>query len=63
MANGRIYVVKQTSGDTTTEHLVRAANSAQAVNAVSKPQFSAEVATQDDILRLAKTHTVIEAGE
>lgn len=59
----RIYVVKQKSGDTTTEHLVRAANSAQAVNAVSKPQFSAEVASQDEILRLAKTHAVVEASE
>ena len=60
----RIYVVKQQhSGDATTEHLVRAATVAQAINAVSKPQFSADVATQDDILRLAKTHSVIESAE
>lgn len=59
----RIYVVKQKSGDNTTEHLVRAANVAQAINAVAKPQFSAEVASQDDLVRLAKTHSVVEASE
>lgn len=60
----RIYVVKQQhSGDSTTEHLVRAATVAQAINAVSKPQFSAEVASQDDLLRLAPTHKPIDAGE
>lgn len=60
----RIYVVKQTiPDDKFIEILVRAANVAQAINAVSKPQFSAEVASQDDLLRLAPTHKPIDAGE
>lgn len=59
----RIYVVAQQDGDKKTEHLVRAVSPAQAINHVAKPQFSAEVASQDDVLRLARTHEVMEAGE
>lgn len=63
MATNRIYVVKQQDGDKTTERLVRAQSAAQAIKHVAKPQFTAEVGSQDEILRLAKTHTVEEASE
>lgn len=62
-AQKRIYVVKQTVGDTVTESLVRAVTSAQAIKHVSKPMFTAEVADQEAMLRLAKTHEVQDAGE
>lgn len=62
-ATKRIYVVKQTVGETVTESLVRAATSAQAIKHVSKPMFSADVASQDDVLRLAKTHDVQDASD
>lgn len=59
----RIYIVKQQDGDKTTERLVRAASPSQAINHVAKPQFSAEVASQDELIRLAKTCEVEDAGE
>lgn len=68
MATKRIYIVKQSvttdvSSSGVIEHLVRASSAAQAIGHVVKPRFTAEVASQDVVLRLAKTHDVHEAGE
>ncbi len=54
----RIYVVVVNG---TQEHLVRASSASQAIRAVADPMFKVGVANQDDLLRLAKTHTVKEA--
>lgn len=52
----RIYVVTVNSQ----EYLVKAVSASQAIRAIASPMFSAEVATQDQLIRLAKTHTVRE---
>ncbi len=44
----RIYVVKK--GDV--EYLVRAGNKVQAINYIARKDVTAEVASQDDIIRL-----------
>ena len=61
--NMRVYVVTTKNGDGTTERLVRAPTAAQAIRHVAKPMFVAEVASQEDCLRLAKTHDIEDAGE
>lgn len=53
----RIYLV--IVGDE--EHLVRAASASAAIRAIAHPMFTATVATQDALIRLAKTHHVREA--
>lgn len=53
----RIYVVSVEDK----EHLVKAASVSAAIRAVAHPMFKAAVATQDDLVRLAKTHKVEEA--
>lgn len=64
MAAKRIYVVTQTAEDGSTKvALVRAQTPAQAIGHLAKPQFAAEVASQDDLIRLAKTCDVQDAGE
>lgn len=54
--NNRIYVVTQATGEgdgsTDQQHLVRAGSQAQAIRHVVGNQFSAEVATQDDLVTL-----------
>lgn len=54
----RIYVVVVNG---TKEHLVRAQSASQAIRYVAHPMFKVAVANQDDLIRLAKTHTVEEA--
>jgi hypothetical protein len=51
----RIYTVSELAdnGDTTAQHLVRAASQAQAIRAVCSERFIAEVATQDELVSLA----------
>ena len=58
----RIYVVTiaDTDGSHATEFLIRAATAAQAIHVCADPMFKARVATQDDLVKLAKTHTVKE---
>lgn len=55
----RVYVV--ICAEREEEILVRATSTSQAIRAVVTPMYKAEVATQDDLIRLAKTHTVKEA--
>lgn len=55
----RIYVV--ICSEREEEILVKAASASQAIRTVVHPLYKAEVATQDDLIRLAKTHTVKEA--
>jgi hypothetical protein len=57
MANDtRIYLVTQSTGEGSgaadSQHLVRAASQAQAIRHVVSDQFSADVATQDDLVTL-----------
>lgn len=54
MADSRIYRVDEKSADgkLTTVHLVRAASVSQAVRHVATPRFTADVATQDDLVQL-----------
>lgn len=60
----RIYTVTQTSDDGAVKvALVRATNSAQAIKHVAQPQFKADVASQDDLVKLAKTCEVQDATE
>lgn len=53
----RIYIVSY--GDR--EELVRAISANQAIRIISDPMFKVQVASQDDLVRLAKTHHVKEA--
>lgn len=55
--SSRIYVV--TVGEEKT--LVRASSAASAIRFVADPMFTAKVASQDDLVMLAKTHHVKEA--
>lgn len=55
--SNRIYVVIVNG---TKEHLVRATSASQAIRHVAHPLFKVGVASQDDLIRLAKTHTVEE---
>ncbi|MFT3806072.1 hypothetical protein [Arenimonas sp.] len=48
----RIYVVTETFEGGTNRHLIRAISPAQAVAAVTKPRFTAEVAGQDELVKL-----------
>jgi hypothetical protein len=54
--NTRIYVVTQSTGEgngaADSQHLVRAGSQAQAIRHVVSDQFSAEVASQDDLVTL-----------
>lgn len=61
--NTRIYVVtKNEPGvEQKSETLVRASSASQAIRHVADPMFKAGVASQDDLIRLAKTHHVKEA--
>lgn len=62
----RIYVVSEMdeSGNTVGEDLVRAGNQAQAVRHVAADRFIANVATQDDLVRLlAAGKSVSKASE
>lgn len=65
MATNRIYKVTQSHTDKegVTERLVRAASAAQAIKHVVKPIFTAAVASQDDLIALAKTCAVEEAAD
>jgi hypothetical protein len=56
----RIYVV---TNSTSGKRLVRSATGAQAIGHVVRSSYSAKVATQEEILELAKTHSVEDAGE
>lgn len=58
MSNTRIYVVRASDS---TCRLVRASNQAQAVRHAAKAEFTATVATQDDLVSLLPTHQVEEA--
>lgn len=53
----RIYVVTVNGEE---QYLVKAASVASAIRAIAHPMFKAEVATQDDLIHLAKTHPVKE---
>lgn len=53
----RIYVVSCEEEKT----LVRAASVSAAIRYVADPMFTAKVASQDDLIELAKTHHVKEA--
>lgn len=60
--SNRIYVVKYESGaEPYSEILVKAVTAAAAIRHVASPMFTAKVASQDDLIRLAKTHHVKEA--
>ena len=59
MSNSRIYVVRASDS---TCRLVRAANQVQAVRHAAKAEFTAAVATQDDLVELLPTHKVEEAA-
>lgn len=59
--NSRIYVVKNKKG---MESLVRAVTTASAIRHAARAEFSAEVASQDELVRLAGGgHNVEVAGE
>lgn len=53
----RIYVVKADG----IEYLVKSASASAAIRSIAHPMFVANVATQDDLVRLAPTHKVKEA--
>lgn len=57
----RIYVVTCEDGDIVEKTLVRANSASQAIRFVADPMFIAHVASQDDLITLAKTHPVKEA--
>lgn len=60
----RIYTVTITEGDQVTTRLVKAQNPSQAIRHVSDPMFKAEIAGQDDLVRLVGSGvTVEEAAE
>lgn len=57
----RIYVVVSLNGP---KRLIRAATKAQAINHCAKSTFSAEVASQDDLIELAgKTKVEVAAQQ
>lgn len=55
--SSRVYVVN----DGKSEFLVRATSASQAVRSIADPIFTVKVASQDDLIRLAKTHPVKES--
>lgn len=57
----RIYVVVCEDGEIIEKTLVRANSASQAIRFVADPMFVAHVASQDDLVMLAKTHSVKEA--
>jgi hypothetical protein len=59
MAN--VYVVKGSNG--AAQRLVRAANKAQALRYVAEQTLTADVATADDVYRLATAQVRIEEAE
>lgn len=59
MSNNRIYLVR---AKTTHCTLVRAANQAQAVRHVARAEFTATVATQEELVSLLPDHPVEDAS-
>lgn len=57
-SNRRIYVVRNTTD--MKSRLIRAANSSQAVNYVTRDEYKCHVASQDDIVRLVAEGTKVE---
>lgn len=59
----RIYVIEKNEPgiNQKSEYLVRASSASAGLRAVAAPMFTAKVASQDDLVRLAKTHHVKEA--
>lgn len=58
MTATRIYAV--TNKETGFEHLVRAANQAQAIRHAARNQFAVEVATQDQLVELIAAGVKVE---
>jgi len=56
----RIYRVQQAKGKVTEEVLVRADTVAGAIRHIAQKTMSAEVATQDDLIRLAGSGAKVE---
>lgn len=54
----RVYVVKEEGVDK--ERLVRAINPAQAIRHVVRKKFSADVATQDALIRVLSSGATVE---
>jgi hypothetical protein len=61
----RIYTVTADHGpDLKKEFLVRATSLSQAINTINKKVYTAQVSSQDDLLRLAKKgNEVIDAAQ
>lgn len=56
----RIYVVTCSDSIATEESLVKASSAAQAIRSIAEPMFKVRVATQEDLMQLAKTHILKE---
>lgn len=62
-AKKRIYLVTDLADDGA-QHLVRAGSGSQAIRHIVRSKYLAEVAKQDDIVRLVAMHELVQdAGE